>query len=184
MVNIYLIRHGETDYNVKGIIQGSLDTPINENGVKQALDAMDEICKLDIYKILSSPQKRARMTSDIISSNLDMDYEIWNEFKERSFGIYQGKSYKYLRENLTEDYYKSKRDFYHRTENGESMEDVYERVKSAFEKIKNEWDGKNILIVSHGSTVRIIDAYFRFEKGQVDFDIHMENCKIYHYVIK
>lgn len=184
MVNIYLIRHGETDYNVKGIIQGSLDTPINENGLRQVSESLNEISKLNLYKIISSPQKRATMTADIICQSLGMDYEIWNEFKERSFGIYQGKSYKYLRENLSEDYYKSKRDFYHRTQNGESMEDVYDRVKIAFEKIKSKWDGKNILIVSHGSTVRIIDAYFRLEKGQVDFDIHMENCKIYHYVIK
>lgn len=184
MVNIYLVRHGQTDYNVKGIIQGSIDTLLNEVGVNQANEAAKSIKNLGIDKVISSPQKRATMTADILCKELNQGYEVWSQFKERSFGIFQGKSYKYLRENLSEEYYNFKRDFYFKVEDGESMDDVYLRVKSAFKLIKEKWSGKNILIVTHGSTARIIDGYFRFNRGTLDFDIHMENCKIYHYVIE
>lgn len=89
--SIYLVRHGETDLNAKGVLQGSLEAPLNARGKQQALHSGQLLEGLGITKIVSSPQIRARETAEIISKHLNITIEENALLRERDWGIYEGK---------------------------------------------------------------------------------------------
>ena len=70
---LYIVRHGETDYNVKHIIQGVVNTNLNETGIRQAQNLKKEIDKLDIDLVIVSPLKRACETASIITKDRDIE---------------------------------------------------------------------------------------------------------------
>ena len=77
MTYITLIRHGQTDWNKKALIQGHIDNPLNETGRRQALLACEKLKKLDRYDIIiSSPLLRAFETGRIISQNIGYNIPI------------------------------------------------------------------------------------------------------------
>lgn len=89
-IPFYFIRHGQTDNNVKNIVAGSLDTPLNATGITQAHNAAQLLEKSDVQIIISSPLKRTYQTAEIIAQKLHKPIIIMNEFKERSAGSFEG----------------------------------------------------------------------------------------------
>ena len=66
-MKIYVVRHGQTNWNVKGKIQGKSDIELNEKGIEQAKELKELIKNYDINLIISSPLKRAKQTAEIIN---------------------------------------------------------------------------------------------------------------------
>ncbi len=89
MNKLFIVRHGQTDWNIKRLMQGSKDIELNEVGIKQANDLKEIIDLNEIDIVLCSPMKRTRKTAEIIvSDNFEI---IYNDYlKERSFGEYEG----------------------------------------------------------------------------------------------
>ena len=87
---VYFIRHGETDFNLKGIIQGQLDIPLNETGIKQAYETKDKLTNLKIDIIFCSPLIRAKQTAEIINEKLNVPIVYDNRLKEFNAGDKQG----------------------------------------------------------------------------------------------
>ena len=71
-MKLYVMRHGQTDWNVAGKIQGSTDIELNETGIKQAEATKEKLLGENIDVIISSPLKRARKTAEIIASGRDI----------------------------------------------------------------------------------------------------------------
>lgn len=94
-MNLYLVRHGETDYNVNHIIQGIIDKELNENGIQQAKNLKNKIDKISIDLIISSPLNRAKDTASIIifGRNIKTIYD--ERIIERNAGKLEGKPDKY-----------------------------------------------------------------------------------------
>lgn len=90
-MNLYIVRHGQTDYNKLGIIQGISDIPINEKGVKQAEKLKLTIDRLNIDLVISSPLVRTRQTAAILVKNRNIKTIYDNRLIERGFGILEGK---------------------------------------------------------------------------------------------
>lgn len=90
-VDVYLVRHGETDLNRLGVLQGSIEEPLNSYGRDQALQAARVLSQIDIAEIVTSPQIRARETADIISRHLKVNVQENMLLRERDWGIYEGK---------------------------------------------------------------------------------------------
>lgn len=92
MVKIYLIRHGETDFNVEHKIAGQIETNLTERGKKQALELAYELKKKNITfdALLCSPLKRAHDTANIISEVISVPIIYNADLKEFSNGIYEG----------------------------------------------------------------------------------------------
>jgi broad specificity phosphatase PhoE len=91
---IYLIRHGETDWNRQNRLQGIEDIELNENGRRQSADCARAFIGIPVEKILTSPLKRAKATADIIAEMLHTDAAIVEpELTERDFGKLSGLSY-------------------------------------------------------------------------------------------
>jgi broad specificity phosphatase PhoE len=86
------MRHGETDWNQRGLIQGSNDVPLNQNGFSQAFVVARILKDFPITRIISSPQSRAKHTAEIICQYFSPDILcIEPDLRERHFGNYEGR---------------------------------------------------------------------------------------------
>ena len=90
MTDLILWRHGQTDYNSQGRIQGRVDVPLNETGRDQARRAAEDIAALGPTRIVSSPLTRARDTAEALASLTGLSVEIDEGLAEKSFGDWEG----------------------------------------------------------------------------------------------
>ena len=90
MTDLILWRHGQTDYNLQGRIQGQVDIPLNDTGRQQAQRAADDIAALGPTRIVSSPLVRARDTAEVLASLTGLSVEIAPGLVEKSFGTWEG----------------------------------------------------------------------------------------------
>ena len=169
-MNIYLVRHGETDWNRAGRLQGHTDIPLNENGrmqIGQVAEVLADICS-DIELILSSPLSRAYESAEIVADRLSYrkeDIIVEPLLIERCFGIGEGLTIA-EREKYPGDNYPEM----------EVFEDLLSRAKSAFEKIVNSFNKvENILVVAHGALLyamitAITDGKIEYGGKLVTFD--------------
>jgi broad specificity phosphatase PhoE len=86
----YYLRHGETDWNVAGRLQGHTDIPLNANGVGQARTAAKLLRGCGITRIVASPLSRAWFTAEMVNHQLQVPLEADAQLKERSFGSFEG----------------------------------------------------------------------------------------------
>ncbi len=148
---VVFVRHGKTDWNDKGLLQGRDNIPLNNQGIAQAKSAGYELAKalegndFSFDKIITSPLSRARVTADIISSALGGVKVIEDErLTERDFGELSGKKYDFSSRVVLED-----------VENTtvEAVDSIIKRVNALIkESIKST---ENVMIVTHGAVTRI-----------------------------
>ena len=90
-MKIYSTRHGQTDYNLKDLIQGITDNELNQTGILQAYELAEKVSeKSDIDIIISSPMKRAYRTASIISEKNNLDIITDERLREWDYGRYEG----------------------------------------------------------------------------------------------
>lgn len=146
-MNIYILRHGQTDYNKEGKFQGQIDIPLNGIGIEQAKKAKILLKDIKFDLVISSPLIRAFKTAQIVtgSTNIKTDYRII----ERSFGLLEGQ--------YSIPDYEEKIDIY----KVETYENMCIRVYSFLDElIKNNINTQNILVVCHEGIAQIIQTYF------------------------
>ncbi len=158
---ICIARHGETDWNVAGILQGWLDVPLNDKGRRQAYELVAGFGGSGFSKIYSSPLIRSRETAEIIARSLRLaPPEFHDGLKERNFGVIQGIPKAELAELnpvLLQQILKRNpaADF----EQGESMDEFADRVLDAIAAIARPNAGKRILAITHGWTMDVITRH-------------------------
>ena len=164
---IYFIRHGETEYNREGRVQGHLDIPLNEKGLRQAAEAR-EVCKdKKIDVIYCSPLERAMLTAQIINEVHGVEVVIDDRLIELHMGSVQGKTIK----DCTEQEIKYAFD-YPEKNGGESLPDFFKRVGEAYKDIESL--NKNVLIVSHGGVYR---ALYKLINNIEGYDLDIDTPK-------
>lgn len=165
---IYVVRHGETEWNAINKVLGRTDMPLNEKGIKQAQELARSLKDLKIDVFLCSPLRRARQTADAISDETGMQYKIDDRLIEQDFGSFEGA------DRFDAEYQAAKREYFARYPDGESYFDMAARI---FPLIK-ELSGKNALLVTHGGVCRIIRSYFE-DMGNEEFvQFAQRNCGI------
>ena len=186
-VPIIYVRHGETDWNRQGLIQGSVDTDLNETGHGQAKSVAALLARQDIewadYRIVVSPQRRAQQTAEHVMNALGRDMDsIDPRVRELGFGIWEGKPFWELKASPVYPADPEGR-FYWRPDGGESYEDGVARVKDWRAELT-----RPTLVVSHGAVGRCLmgstaglgprelvtlrtpqGAYCRLEQGRIDW---------------
>ena len=158
---IYLVRHGQTVWNVKKRMQGHQDSPLTKLGILQAnwaKEALDDV-KIDI--IYSSSSNRAYKTAEIIKGNRKIPLVAKNNLREINLGDWEGA----MIDDIHEKYPKKYNAFWRtphlfQLENGESYYDVQDRAIRELKGILEQHEGKTILIVTHTVTLKLIMAYF------------------------
>lgn len=157
---IYFLRHGLDDEEYIG---GWSDVDLVEEGVEQVREICSLLGTLPIKKIISSDIKRAKTTSKIVSEYLNVPVEYSDKFRELDKGDITGMN-KTLALSLYPDYMDHVA-IDTRYPNGESMIDLYERVRVLLDEIK---DWEEVLIVTHRGVINMI--YFVMENRLPDMD--------------
>lgn len=157
-MNIYLVRHGELYWkdNIKKCI-GITDIKLNEEGIKKAKLAGDFFKDKNINKIYTSNLSRCKQTAEIISSILNVTYHIENKLTEVNMGIWENKSFDYIKMKYPQEY-KSRGSNIStfRIEGGETFQECYERSNHILQKLTKENYNNNIVIISHSCVIKSI----------------------------
>lgn len=175
-MKIYAIRHGETDWNKLGKIQGATDIELNENGVNQANEAAKQVEEYGFDLILSSPLKRAAKTAQIVSGGrIPIYYR--DELIERCFGKFEGCTMEEF------DFVGSYNCELNMNEKGmEPVNDLLERISKFLDEVKETYKDKKVLLVTHGGTIRAINVYFNgMPENKVLGATFTKNCQIKEY---
>lgn len=193
MRNIYVLRHGQTDFNIEGRLQGGLDTPLNATGIQQAKDVITSLLPLNIDSIYSSPLTRALDTSKIINTELNAPNGIIcaDFLKEITRGAYDGLLSSEVEAIHPKVLSNAFEDFFERPPQGESLGDVYLRVATALPSVLKNPHWNNLLMVTHGITIRAINLFFS-SQGSLSvpddlnpfFDLKIGNCSLFTYTIE
>ncbi|MBH1942251.1 histidine phosphatase family protein [Mobilitalea sibirica] len=175
MVNLYLIRHGRQNSSLCNV-----DVELSTEGRAQAEQLRERLTRYNIDALYSSNLIRAVETAKIINQSLHLPHMIKEELREISFGFMEGKSDEYNNEHykdFKEEQYKLLEDIpYPGGENGTS---VYERAMPVIQELV-QGDKKNIVVVTHGGTIRVLLAAL-FGKNQAKrflFGVSLENTSI------
>lgn len=164
-MNVYLVRHGETEHNKRKNFYGKLDVGLNEKGEKQSYKVGELLKDVKFNKIYISDRKRTRETAErILERNRFYDKEkniIYKDEKinEIDFGLFEGKSYEEIGSLYPKEQEKWEKDWKNfAPPKGESAVVFYNRVENFMKHIQKEEDG-NYLIVTHGGVIRMIYSY-------------------------
>lgn len=152
-MRLILVRHGETNWNKTGKVQGgSSDIELNKTGLEQAKKTADRLKDEKIDFIISSPMKRAIQTAKEIAKLHNKELIINNQFLERDFGKLEGTEYEFLSNNMfkifIEDSFEENKI--------ERLEDFTKRIENVYREIFQKYFGKTVIIVSHSSTSKML----------------------------
>lgn len=167
--HLFLVRHGETDFNLKGIVQGrGVNAPLNETGISQAQALAQRFMAEKIDAIYSSPLTRAHQTAKCVADACSInDIPTDSGLEEMSWGIFEGQSYSDkmgdVFAEMKQRWHEGEHDF--AVEDGESLTTVQNRGMASIERIVSAEAGKRVLVVAHGRFLRILLASLLQEYG-------------------
>ncbi|WP_297432141.1 histidine phosphatase family protein [uncultured Cetobacterium sp.] len=171
MLRIYFVRHGETVWNTLKIFQGRSNSPLTEVGVEQAKKLSQYLNNIDFKKVYSSPQDRALQTTKLLLGDKNMEITTIDEFQEINMGKVEGIPREEFEKNYPIEYHNfwnNAMEYNPSAYNGESYEEILDRVKLGLERLVKENNNGNILVISHGVTLKAIFNIIN-EKGIDEF---------------
>ena len=172
---IYIIRHGQTDWNVEGRYAGRIDVKLNEKGKKQAEEIRKKLENTKFDFVISSPLTRAKETAEIICGDRNT-IEIDERIIERSNGDLEGKLKTEIKENV--DFNDPNETKY----NIESITDFRNRIYDFLKDIQEKYKGKNVLIVTHAGVSIYCRCFFEGEPESNNYnDYKLNNCEVLEY---
>ena len=161
-MKLYIIRHGQTQWNIERRLQGWNNSELTQKGIKDARNLAERLKDIDFTHIFSSNQKRAVETAQILRKDRDIDIVEEDGLKEIGFGKWEGMEMEDLLNQYRDEFdiFLNKPHLYKPTLGGESYQDIFKRVGSSLEEIL-ETKGGDILIVSHGVTIKVLTAIIK-----------------------
>jgi broad specificity phosphatase PhoE len=144
VTRLLLVRHGETDWNADGRLQGQTDRPLSDFGRRQARQLADALAEERLDAIYSSDLARARETAEIVAQRLKLPVSLEPDLRERNWGTWEG---------LTA-IERDRVEFV-----GESTKAHEERILRALRRISERHpDGGSVLVVTHGGSMRRVQT--------------------------
>ncbi len=149
-MKIYITRHGETEWNRLGRMQGWENSRLTEKGIENAKKLGESLKTADIGCIYSSPLGRAVETAEYIRGEGNIKIIFNESLREMCFGVWEGMMYSDIKEIFPEQHHNFwQRPHLYEPINGEGYFEFMERVKTGFYDIINNAQDENILIVTH-----------------------------------
>jgi broad specificity phosphatase PhoE len=140
---LILVRHGETDWNAEGRLQGHSDRPLNDYGRRQSAQLAERLADDGISAVYASDLARARETAEIVGTRLGIAVTVDPDLREKNWGSWEGLT---PEERLTVELV------------GETTAEHRERILRAVERIVERHPGERVLVVTHGGSLRRIQA--------------------------
>ncbi len=181
MTKLYLMRHGETEWNASSKVQGTTDVKLNEKGLIQAELVAKRLAKENIDALYTSSLIRAKTTTEKIAKELKLESKELHEYREICLGPWQGLTINEINEKYAEHYriYREKPSEFNMP-GAETFLQVTERFCKAVSNTIIENKDKNIAIVSHGTAIKAaiinilgidIDYYNKFRIDNASISI-------------
>lgn len=177
-MNIYLLRHGQTEENIKGSYYGNLDISLNEIGISQGKKAKDFFNNIKLDKVYVSGKRRTLEMAKLVLGQAKIEILQDNRINETNFGDFEGKTYEEIKELYPEEcmcWQNNWKEFV--PPNGESYIKLCERVKNFMEHIK-KLECDNILICTHSGVIRAIYCYVMYENIDLFWNFGCKNGDI------
>jgi probable phosphoglycerate mutase len=144
---LYLVRHGETDWNRERRVQGATDIPLNDTGRAQAREAADLLVRRSFDAVVASPLSRAFETGSIIAERLGLDTpSTLDDLKERSYGDAEGMTNDEIAARWPDDVVPGR----------ESRRALLARVTEALGEIAIRFDAGSVVVATHGAVIRCV----------------------------
>lgn len=157
---LYLVRHGETEFNVQRIVQGNSDSPLTEKGIEQVSATREDLKGIDFDAIFSSDLPRAQHTADILRLDKEILIQTSELLRERNYGRFDGKPSGDYQESiknklLEREKLSEEEQWLHEVDpEVETDEKMMSRFILKLREIAVAYPGKKVLVVSHAGILR------------------------------
>lgn len=180
---LYLVRHGQTDSNVRKLLHGSTDVPLDARGLLQAQLVADRLSReVNADVLISSPLDRALTTARIIGERIGLEPEIKPGLSEMDFGELEG----VVIDAIAEDYPEIAErlfdfdDFELTWPNGESRRQFHTRVFATFQTILEDYASHSVVVVAHGGVIGSLIAQIEGVSPNNWLAYQIANCGLSH----
>ncbi len=171
-MKLIFVRHGQTEWNAKRLLQGSTDIPLNAAGFAQAESLRQTLADTVIDCAVTSPLLRARQTADVICGNRKIPITADPRIAERNFGCFEGVFFD--RERFNQWWIPG---FNETTDGIEPLDTFCARVNSLLDYLAEQFADKTVLLVSHGGVSIAVQRYFcGAPKTPADIANFLPNC--------
>ena len=173
-MQVYVIRHGETNVNLENRINSLNEDDLNETGIMQAKQVGIKLEEIDYDFIISSPLIRTKHTAELLNvKNKKISFD--NRLIERDAGVFTKQS---LNNIDSDDWWNlnPKKDY----QDAETVKDVLDRIYDFLNELKKQYKNKTIVLVTHGGVSKAISCYFNGipEDGNLEKYKH-NNCEVH-----
>lgn len=164
-MEIYIVRHGETNWNTKRLLQGGTNVPLNENGRAVAGETGKNMEGIPFNMIYSSPLDRAFETANLIRGHRNIPIIRDDRLRELSFGEYEGLDSKKLFANEDDPfhYFFTQPELFKTPKGGETLEEICIRAKEflqeVIEPLQEQYE--RIMIVAHGAINKALMCHIK-----------------------
>ena len=160
---IIAVRHGETDWNVAGRIQGDVDQPLNARGRWQAERVAAALAGEAISVVYTSDLQRARATAEAIAAVSGAPLSVMRALRERSFGVIEGQTFTEFEQTDPDEARRwRQRDPEFAPQGGETLMTLRDRVCGAVNALAAQHPGEQVAVVAHGG---VLDILYRAATG-------------------
>lgn len=198
----YIVRHGETEWNIQQRLQGHADSPLTQNGIAQARERARTFANIQFDEVFSSDVSRTQRTAEIIIADQKIAVKTTQLLREHSYGKYEGRKVEEYLEELKDMIAKretlaaDEQAKFRLADDIETDEEVSTRIITFLRTTAVAYQGKKVLVVSHGGTMRSLlvrlgfatkkelpphslknTGYFILDSDGVDFFIR-ETCGV------
>lgn len=178
--DFWLVRHGETDWNLEKRYQGSSDIPLNETGHKQAATLYEGLSQMSFDAVYASDLGRVRETvANALGSDEGVIFDA--RLRELSFGKFEGLTLEEIKEQYPDEFAAwDVSTFDNAPHGGENMNQISTRIKEAFDEIVANHEGQSVLIFAHGGVFGILMSMLLSCDIGKWWQFHFTNCSLSH----
>ncbi|WP_020498072.1 histidine phosphatase family protein [Sciscionella marina] len=159
MWRLVLWRHGETDYNAGGRMQGQLDSALTEIGWQQARFAVPALARFDPVVLVSSDLRRARDTAGVFASASEVPFRVDKRLRETNLGEWQGKTAEEVDAIWPGDRVHWQNDATWAPPGGEARIEVAARAEELVGELDTEYPGQTVLLCAHGGLITALVSH-------------------------
>ena len=152
--NIYVVRHGETEWNIQGRLQGHLDSLLTPRGQQQAQALAERLARISFTALYSSDLGRALTTAETIGEQVELPVQTDSRLRERNLGVLQGLTRDESRQQFPDVWEQlTSGDPNYAVPEGESARQRTDRSVAFLEAVARAHPGKTLLIIAHGGVL-------------------------------
>lgn len=182
---LYVVRHGETQFNVEKRYAGQTDVSLNERGIEQAKKLAEKLEGEQFDVIVTSPLQRARATAEQIRIyHKEIPLVVMEEFREVCVGVYEGLTREEVQEQYPDLWARNcTRQLDDAPTGGETARQVDSRVAKGLAILKEKYPEKRVLLVCHGFVSRAINRQLRGLSFEEMHGFSLGNCEVVTYEV-